>query len=212
MLWNSSLVMKDIETESLWSHLLGKAMAGPLEGKTLKRLPAVITDWATWKKKHPATTVASLKPTTRGFRRQMYQQPAAFLVGLVAGDASRAWKFDQLIKQPVVNDRVDTMAVLLVFDKASGTPWIYDRKVAGQILDFYVPSPEAGSPLIDQQTHSTWDRLHMRAVDGPLAGEQLRPLPGIVSFTRAWKAFYPWSTYFEANDEPAVRPAASGGH
>ena len=31
-LWNRSLIMMDKETDSLWSHLLGEAMAGPLEG------------------------------------------------------------------------------------------------------------------------------------------------------------------------------------
>ena len=30
MLWNRNLVMLDLETESLWSHILGEAKAGVL--------------------------------------------------------------------------------------------------------------------------------------------------------------------------------------
>ena len=33
-LWNRSLVIRDIETESLWSHILGKCMDGDLKDAT----------------------------------------------------------------------------------------------------------------------------------------------------------------------------------
>ena len=32
MLWQRSLVMRDLETGTLWSHLMGKAMEGELKG------------------------------------------------------------------------------------------------------------------------------------------------------------------------------------
>ena len=41
MLWNRSLVILDAETKSLWSHILGRAMRGPLEGETLEVLPGL---------------------------------------------------------------------------------------------------------------------------------------------------------------------------
>ena len=44
MLWNRSLVILDAETKSLWSHILGRAMQGPLEGETLEALPGLMTD------------------------------------------------------------------------------------------------------------------------------------------------------------------------
>ena len=40
-LWNHSLVMVDQETGSLWSHLLGRAMSGPMKGTNLKTLPGL---------------------------------------------------------------------------------------------------------------------------------------------------------------------------
>jgi hypothetical protein len=39
MLWNRSLEMRNVETGSLWSHILGEAMQGDLKGTTLQPLP-----------------------------------------------------------------------------------------------------------------------------------------------------------------------------
>ena len=44
MLWNRSLVMLDQETKSLWSHILGQAMRGPLKGTRLEVIPSTMTD------------------------------------------------------------------------------------------------------------------------------------------------------------------------
>jgi hypothetical protein len=52
-LWNRSLVMLDIETRSLWSHILGEAMAGELKGQLLKPIPSDMVTWAAWKRDHP---------------------------------------------------------------------------------------------------------------------------------------------------------------
>jgi hypothetical protein len=39
LLYNDNFLMFDRETNSLWSQFLGRAIAGPLSGKTLQRLP-----------------------------------------------------------------------------------------------------------------------------------------------------------------------------
>ena len=57
MLWRNSLVMMDEETGSLWSHVVGEALQGPLKGKVLKTVPVVQTSWAAWIKQHPDTKV-----------------------------------------------------------------------------------------------------------------------------------------------------------
>ncbi len=59
-LWKESMVMYDLPTQSLWSQSLGRAMRGPLLGKRLRRLPAALLTWRTWKSRHPQSTVAVL--------------------------------------------------------------------------------------------------------------------------------------------------------
>lgn len=68
--------MYDKATSSLWSTLHGKPVVGPLVGKgiELKRRSVVTTTWGEWKKRHPKTTVLSLKT---GFTRD-YDEGVAY--------------------------------------------------------------------------------------------------------------------------------------
>jgi hypothetical protein len=57
LLYKSALVMYDSETKSLWSQILGQAIAGPSTGQALKRIAAVHTTWKEWRQKYPDTQV-----------------------------------------------------------------------------------------------------------------------------------------------------------
>lgn len=194
MLWKRSLVMQDEETGSLWSHLLGECMRGPLEGKQLEQIPSAMTDWETWKTKHPGTTAVTLDRTARRYRRRLYRNPEKFVVGLVEQGEPKAWPFDELHKQPVVNDTHGGRPILVVFEKKSGTAFIYDRRVDGRELHFALQDGR----LVDRETESRWDWATGRATAGTLKGEQLEPLPAVVSFRRAWREFHPRSAYWTA--------------
>ncbi len=56
-LYRNSLVLYDRETETLWSHLLGVAIRGPLRGTRLTTIPSVVTSWGAWRRAHPNTRV-----------------------------------------------------------------------------------------------------------------------------------------------------------
>ncbi len=59
LLIRSNKVMYDVNTFSVFDTFLGNAVTGPLAEKKLKLKQAsvVTTDWGTWKKAHPQTTV-----------------------------------------------------------------------------------------------------------------------------------------------------------
>jgi len=59
LLIRSNKVMYDVNTYSVFDTFLGKAVTGPLAEKNLhlKQASVVTTDWGTWKKAHPETTV-----------------------------------------------------------------------------------------------------------------------------------------------------------
>jgi len=193
MLWGRSLVMMDKETGSLWSHILGKAMSGPLKGTRLEVIPSQIMAWGAWKKNHPDTTVVMLRPSARSgsFSSRMYARHGRekFCVGLVQQGQAYHWRFDQLRRQPVVNDTAGGEPILVVFDDASGSADIYSRQIGDQTLRF---DRDAGR-LIDTKTRSVWDGSRGVATGGPLAGRRLKRLPAIISFTSAWTRFHPKS-------------------
>jgi len=59
LLIRSNKVMYDVNTFSVFDTFLGNAVTGPLAEKKLKLKQATVvtTDWGTWKKAHPETTV-----------------------------------------------------------------------------------------------------------------------------------------------------------
>ncbi|MEM6866190.1 MAG: DUF3179 domain-containing protein [Bacteroidota bacterium] len=67
-LYRSNKLMYDRATQSLWNTLQGEPVIGPLinKGISLEHLSVVTTSWGEWKRRHPNTTVLSVKT---GYRR-----------------------------------------------------------------------------------------------------------------------------------------------
>lgn len=59
LLWNSSLVMYDRQTETLWSHFTGAGIIGILTGVQLEAFPVATVPWRTWRDAHPDGLVLS---------------------------------------------------------------------------------------------------------------------------------------------------------
>lgn len=72
-LWNSSLVMFDRQTYSLWSHYTGQGLLGLFGGAQLRRHPAEIVSWTTFRRAHPTGLVLSRDTGyTRDYGRNPY--------------------------------------------------------------------------------------------------------------------------------------------
>lgn len=55
-------MMYDRQTESLWSHLTGRCIWGPLKGEQLEMVTSVPKiKWQDWKGLHPTTKVLSVE-------------------------------------------------------------------------------------------------------------------------------------------------------
>ncbi len=78
---NSSLVMQDRQTDTYWSMMKGKAIAGELEGNDLVELPvSEKLQWRDWKAKHPDTLVLSIqgREDARSSYRDYFVDPNGF--------------------------------------------------------------------------------------------------------------------------------------
>lgn len=190
MLWEHSLVMVDEETGSLWSHLLGEAMQGPLTGERLEPLPATMTDWKTWRHAHPMTSAALLPRSERRLRRDSYRELDRYVIGLAEDGIARAWPFDLLLQHSLVNDWLGDDPVLVVFDQASLTAVVYERTINGRPIEF----EEQNGRLVDPQTDTDWDPLTGRSFT--TGGVRLQRLPGVTSFAHSWRRFHPGTTFW----------------
>ena len=196
--------MQDVETGTLWSHILGEAMEGKLKGKRLESLPCFMTDWKTWLDGHPHTTVVMLQRTDLGFKRQMYFRSEAFGLGLTQNDSARFWRMDLLAEQPVVNDKMKNDPLLVVFDEASQSARVFSRDVDGRTLQFdqMAPLSQVAESLKDHQTGSFWDWRTGKALRGPMLGKTLREVPAIMTFGHAWLTFHPETTRWGPDAKP----------
>ena len=72
MLYQSSMVMYDRQTQSLWTHFDGLAVIGELIGTQLDFWPMAIVSWASWRDAHPDGLVLT---TETGYHRSYGRNP-----------------------------------------------------------------------------------------------------------------------------------------
>jgi len=190
MLWNRSLVMIDLQTETLWSHILGKAMRGKLEGTVLDAIPCTMTSWEAWKRLRPNTTLIDLTRTHQSYDKRFYRNLERFVFGWVDGEQASSVTLRVLRKHPVLNLTQNDKPLLVTYNPFSTAARLFSRRIQDYELQF---SPEGTAAMRDRQTGSLWNRSSGIAEEGPLQGTSLEPLVGIMSFKNTWKTFHPSS-------------------
>ena len=212
----NALVMYDHQTDSLWSQFLGEAVQGPLEGEHLAVISALQTRWDAWLELHPDTTALDKGGLFKTDRYNVYYSLSRaglqgewrkddrlgtkeFVLGLELGGEARAYSFQRLEAEPLVNDEFQGRTVLVAFDPGSETGVVYDREVEGRVLTFQLEDGMAGRPamMVDEETGTRWVAITGEAVEGKLADARLERVPSHYSFWFAWKDFYPETEVYE---------------
>ena len=162
LLYNSDVLLYDRETETLWSQILNEAVAGPLQGKSLKKLPTMNTTWEKWFERHPETLVLS---ENTGFKRdygknpypgyvqsrQLYFQveneddryhPKEMVLGLELNGSYKAYPFSELNKvgKSTISDTFEGRNLIIEFDQESYSAEILDadtKEVIPTIANFW---------------------------------------------------------------------------
>ena len=176
LLYNSDLVLYDKETESLWTQIDGKAIAGPLVGTALEQLPLQVTTWQAWLADNPETLVLS---ESQGFTRNYRHQPFS------GYEASEQLFFEVLrqapkkfhTKEPVMGIEINGQhkAYPFVTLREHGQEQFVDR-IAGQSINIH--------------WRATDNSAHATDADG-------NDLVTTRAYWFAWYNFYPDTEVFE---------------
>ncbi len=205
-LWRNSLVMQDIETNSLWSHVTGEALEGEAAGRWLTMIPAVQTTWDRWLREHPSTMVLRKE---RAFTESRYGRYASDdeRMGIFRGEYLR----ERLPGKSIVHGVVRGAYSLAVTDKrlADGKPL---NAVVGNDPVVFIHLDDGGvrafiarvddrelrfmsgagrAVTLDAETGSTWDLARGECADGELAGATLEEIVVRLAYWFAWSGFYP---------------------
>jgi len=133
---------------------MGQAIAGDFDGTQLELIAALQTDWASWKERHPNTVVINpslfgrdgyegyyLRPDAgvlgRTTRPDVDLNPKEFVIGVRLGGEVKAYPFRVLNQQPIVNDVVGDVPLVVFFDKGSAVGAAFSSELAdGTMLTF----------------------------------------------------------------------------
>jgi len=155
LLYQSDVLMYDRQTESLWSQLAMKSVAGPLVNTPLDWLPSAHLTWAAWKAKHPGGQV--LSPDT-GFQRDyegaayagyedhpetMFPVPAhrqelprkEWVAGILVNGTAKAYPLKALAERPSFQDRIGDLEIEVEFDAKTRLLTIR-RRDTGELLPY----------------------------------------------------------------------------
>ncbi|MGE3822565.1 MAG: DUF3179 domain-containing (seleno)protein [Isosphaeraceae bacterium] len=205
---NGVMVMRHVDG-TLFDCLTGEAFDGPRKGERLQAIPTLETDWGPWLKSSPGTVayqmIAKFQPQPRPTALSEQSKrtrptadprldPEERVFGIELNGASVAWPVKGFGAEPAVRQvDVNGQSVLIFWDGRTGTAAAYAPSTdanAGRTLSIHVDSSNPEAPWVDKETGSRWG-ITGRAVSGPLKGETLTWLPGVLVKWYAWAASYP---------------------
>jgi hypothetical protein len=198
--YQGTVVMQDDQTGTLWSHVTGEALAGPLVGHRLQQLPVELVPLETWLERHPHSRapVAPPRPHRSAGQQDVVEwvgrtlhapddrlDPGARVLGVAAVGAARAYVLDPGRTPPLLlQDQVGDVPIVLL-GSPGASPLAFDRRLDGTVLAFEL---EAGR-VVDAGG-SVWTGSGV-AVEGPLEGRRLSFVPSMVTNWHAWSGYHP---------------------
>ena len=212
---NQNFLMRDDQTGTYWQQISGKAISGPLAGRQLTPVHSDELTFATWRSEEPHGTVLQdvsryageyaskdwdvkmgRAPTVIGFREHGLKG-RDLIVGIAAFGASRAYLYDDVLKQKLVKDRVGAEAVLLIVGQDGQSVRAFRGRIRGVAgaPDFYRLENTPGALFMDASTGSQWN-FEGCAVSGKATGVCLEPVDMLKDYWFDWRNYHPDTTIY----------------
>jgi hypothetical protein len=129
--------------------------------------------------------------------------PDSRVLGLTVGAVPRAYPIGLLDRFEVVNDSVPGLSFVVARCALTGITAVYDRAAAGRVFEFQNSGAlwRDTHVLRDRQTGTYWSAATGRAIDGPLTGVTLRPIPAAIVLAADWERAFPASLYMDLDND-----------
>jgi hypothetical protein len=209
---NQNFLMRDDQTGTYWQQISGKAVSGPLRGSQLPFVHSDELNFGTWQSEEPQGTVLQdAAPYRFGYQPKdwdvrMQRAPTVIdfhehglkgrdvMVGIQSFGASRAFLYDQVLREKLVQDHVGAEPVLLVAGADGQSVRAFRNRIPGVqgAVDFY---RKPDGVLVDARTGSEWN-FKGCAISGTAAGACLEPVEAIKDYWFDWRNFNPATTVY----------------
>ena len=220
---HNDMVMYDRQTDTLWQQLTGEAISGTLTGRQLTPIASRLAPFDAFARSYAGGRVLNREtgyfpnygqsayegyefgdsPAGAGAKPVRKGAPFDRVLAVTAGGRRRGYGFAFLRRMGVVEDRLKDLNYVIFFSQEMltpldasriaesrpvGTAAAYKVDVNGRRLRFR----RREGRILDRETGSAWNILGL-AIDGPLKGTQLKPVPQMIYFEFAHRAFFPRS-------------------
>jgi len=195
-------MFEDASTGSWWRQATGEAVAGPKKGAWLAELPSQQLPLAEWLALHPTSLVMQADSALRaeytkdkdfdyetGKSRKTLTgtdtiswHDKAWVVGLTLGGESKAYDWNRLRRERVVNDEVGGRPIVLLLASDTASFFAFERPNAVMRFEARGDSLVSGGLAYDLGGHGTV---------GTLA-----PVRAYQEFWHSWRTFHPGTTRY----------------
>jgi hypothetical protein len=190
-------MFEDKTTGSWWRQENGEAVTGKMKGELLPELLCTQTSLRTWLGLHPGSLIMQPDPDsddqyehmkryesgrgrsklTRSSRKSWKDK--SWVVGVEVGKHSKAFDWNRLKKEKLIDDKVGKVPVLIVL--------LSDNK---SFFAFRRPADSTRFELIDDLLHHGKEIYDLNG-KGVNISSSLKPLPAYQEFWHSWKTFHP---------------------
>ena len=176
---NQNFLMRDEETGSYWQQISGRAVSGPLVGRSLALVSSDELSFALWKAEEPQGTVAGdiaaytpqyapkdwdvrkrKAPTVLSYRDHGLEA-RDLVLGISAFGGSRAFRYDSLLTAKLIVDHVGAEPIMIAVGPDEASVRVFRRRIPGlmQPPQFYrAPAQTTEASLfMDDATGSGWN-------------------------------------------------------
>jgi len=190
-------MFEDVTTKSWWRQVSGEAITGKLKGQQLPEIFSTQASLAQWLALNPGSLIlqadqSSLKSYDSTLKFEdgtdrskltgtdsLSWKDKSWVIGVKSGKESKAWDWNQLKKERLIQDKIGMTPVLIVISK--------DEKSF-----FAFESPGDNSAFVLNNDTLTFAN-HKYRIDGKGIDTifSLKPLPASQEFWHSWRTFNP---------------------
>lgn len=212
---NQNFLMRDEETGTYWQQISGAAVSGPLAGQRLDIISSEELSLKLWRTEQPKGTVLNDDaPFVKQYAKEDWdvdmkkmptvlsyagngRQPRDLMVGIAAFGASRAFPYETVLKEKLIQDHVGTEPILLVVGPDGQSVRAFQRKLlggTGETAEFYRLQDDADAGMFMDSVHGKkWNFQGCNA-----EGACLTRIDIIKDYWFDWRHYHADTTVFSA--------------
>lgn len=194
-------MLEDSATESWWRQATGEAVEGNLKGQTLPELESVQSTLKEWLELYPDSLImqpdSNFAAEYRSYENYENGQGGALtganteswadkslVVGIVAGNYAKAFDWNKLKRERIINDEIGNTPVVLILARDDKSFFAFER-----------PQKETIILLKDNQLISGEAVYDLTGKNRNQSGEDLKKINAYQEFWHSWQSFHPNTKY-----------------